>query len=186
MNILQRFFDVQQADSTANSTISDVIGNKSDKSFSNGNATPSLAGHLRAAYYHVHSPAVAYPRAAAPKTVTDKDDGGSTPWGFGTIVEIIPAATITTKFDIHHVIISEISEIDDYELRLYKGPALSEEEIGAIAFSRSTNFAEEGSHPIQVEPQAANTRISAALASADADGAACNIKFYVHTYPDIT
>ena len=186
MNILQRFFGVQTADSAANSTISDVIGNKTDKSFSDGSVTPSVAGHLKAAYYHVHAPSVCYPRADDPKTVTDANDAGTTPWGFGTIVEIIPAGTIATKFDIHHVIISEITEIDDYELRLYRGAALEEVEIGAIAFSRSTNFAEEGSHPIQVAPQAAETRISAALASGDADGSACNVKVYTHSYPDIT
>lgn len=176
---------VPSEDSAANNNIADVIGNKTDSSFSDS-VTPSIIGHLRAGYYHVHDSAKVYPVGADPVTVTDKNDVGVTPWGHGTIVEIIPADTITVKFDIHWVLISDISAPDDYELKLYKGAAASEELIATIAFARSSNFSQEGSQPIQVAPIPANTRISASLASGDSDGASCKIKLYYHTYPDVT
>lgn len=170
------------ADSAANTSINDVVGNKSDKSFSNGSSTPSLAGHLKANYYYVHSPAKVYPTLADSITLTADASG----WTLGAKAEVIPADTITTKFDIHWILVSEISAVDEYELVVYKGAGGAEEEIGRIAFNRSSTFSQEGDLPIQIAPQSANTRISMALACKSTNARTCNVKVYYHTYPDIT
>jgi len=162
-----------------------VVGELTDKSFSDSATNPTVIGHLRAGYYHVHDSAKVYPVGADPITVTTSNAGGGSAWAHGTKVEIIPANTITTKFDIHWVLISAISATDDYELKLWKG-ASGETLIATIAFVRNSNFSQEGNMPIQVSPIAANTRIMASIACGDSDGATCNIKLYYHTYPDIT
>lgn len=48
-----------------NDSFVDVIGNKMDSSFSsvvNPSKKPSLIGHLKAGYFHVHAPAKLYPK----------------------------------------------------------------------------------------------------------------------------
>lgn len=55
---------VPDANSTENSYLRDAVGNKSDNSFSNVIGTgsePSVLGHLRANYYHIHDRAKVYP-----------------------------------------------------------------------------------------------------------------------------
>lgn len=167
--------------------IDTVLGELTDKSFSGGQTTnPTVIGHLRASYYHVHDPAKVYPEGADPVTVTSSSGD---PWEHGTPVEVIPAGAITTKFDIHWVLISAISAVDDYELKLWAGTDSGgdsdDEELATISFVRNDNFSQEGDMPIQIRPQPAGTRISASLACGDGDGATCNIKLYYHAYPDI-
>lgn len=179
--------NVPNQNSTDNLSISDVIGNKDDSSFSDSSLTPSVIGHLVAQYYHVHDSAKVYPVGAGPVTLTDKNDGGGTPWGHGAKTQVVPASTIATKFDIHYIVISGISAADDFELMVYKGGAASEVLIGTIAFSRDATFlAPSQSHPIQIPPQAADERISMSLASSGSDGKTCDVKVYYHQYPDIT
>ena len=85
---------VTDADNSANETIADVIGNKDDTV----GGSQSLIDYSKTAYYHVHSPAVVYPRASDPITVTAGNTGA---WSEGAKVEIIPQNTITKPFDIH-------------------------------------------------------------------------------------
>jgi hypothetical protein len=172
---------VPNADSTDNYSFIDVIGNKEDKSFSNANNwNPSIAGALKANYYHVHDSAKVYPTLDDPVTVT----AGVGSWVLGDFVEIVPVNAITKWFDVHWVLISGISANDDYELVLYKGASESEEEIGRISFVRNAAQSQEGNQPIQIPPQLPNTRISAKLASATGSNTA-KLKLYYHTYPDI-
>lgn len=186
------FFYVQSqvpvADTEDNNLTRDVIGNKQDKSYGDYVAYPSVMGHLKAAYYHVHDSAKLYPtgdatHGAEPVTLTSANTEA---WLHGAKTQIIAANTITTAFDIHWVLIGDISAVDDYELRLYKGGIGAESLIATIGFVRSSNFSQEGSSPIQVSPLPANTRISASLACGDGDGATCKVKLYSHSYPDIT
>lgn len=125
-------------------------------------------------YFHVHQQARCYPTLADPVNLVS---GSASAWDVGTITEIIPADTITNKFDIHFLEISDISATDNYELVLYGGASGSEEEIARVRFSQ------EGPRPIQIPIQDPNTRISAALACADGDGATCDVSVYYHTYP---
>lgn len=183
---------VPDADSVANTYLRDAVGNKSDKSFSNGATSPSVIGHLKAGYYHVHDSAKVWPtgtgadaaKGADPVTLTSSS---ATAWLHGNKAEILESGKITTWFDIHWLVISGASEVDDYELRLYGGASGSEVEIGRVAFSRNAVQDRASVYiPVQIPPQEENTRISASLACADGDGATCGVKFYYHTYPDVT
>jgi hypothetical protein len=174
---------VPTQNSDADETMRDVIGSKQDTSFSGGahENGPSLVGHAKAGYYHVHSSAKVYPSLSNSITVTTS----ATAWTLGTIVEIVPANAITSWFDIHWILVHAISATDEYELVLYKGASESEIEIGRIAFVKTAAQSQEGNLPIQIPPQAPNTRISAALASKSGSDTA-SIKIYYHLYPDIT
>lgn len=165
-----------------------TVGNKTDVSFQ-GYPHPSVIGHLKAGYYHVHSPALVYPTGTGENVNKGADPvslagHAATEWLHGTITEVVPTSTINVMFDIHWVIISDASEADDYELRLYKGASESEVEIGRIAFSRNATQDRAAVYtPIQVAPLPANSRISASLAS-KGTGRTCKVKIYYHTYPD--
>jgi len=162
----------------ANSTMSDVIGNKDDANLA-GPGSDSLygiAGFM--AYYHVHSPAKVYPNLANPVNVV----AGVGAWTFGAYTEIVPENGITEAFDIHWVHTSEISAVDNYQLELYSGTVGNEVLIGSIAFSRDSNQVQTASQPIQIPPQPANTRITARLASGTGSDNV-DIKFYYHEYP---
>jgi len=257
------------ADSTDNNYIQDVIGNRSDKSFSNAASHPTLAGSLKAGYYHVHDRAKVWPSgygailtvelvptaggsgytlndvltvvqtgasggtvtasAVADGVVTEitlttggtgyiADSGlattggtgtgctieiatsdyylgkdpiqltaGASAWLHGAKTEIVAANAIGVWFDLHWVAVSNVSTADDYEIRVFSGAAFSEVEIGRVAFSRTAAQDRSSVYiPVQVPPEAANSRISASLACKAADERTCEVKFYYHTYPDIT
>jgi hypothetical protein len=158
-----------------NVTIADVIGNKEDTYNDDGEWT--IMNYQNMGYQHIHSQARVYPTLADSVTVTAGSGGA---WDVGTITEIIPANTITSAFDLHWAIIDNISAVDDYELILYSGP--SNTEIARIVFVRDSFFAQQGNQPIQVPVQLPNSKISAALACGDGDGATCGLKLYYHTY----
>jgi hypothetical protein len=66
---------------------------------------------------HIHGTQTCYPSASGPVTLTS----GVGAWTEGTKTQIIPASTITLPFDIHHIVISEPSANDDYEVAIYYG-----------------------------------------------------------------
>jgi len=173
-------------DSLDNETLLDVIGNKTDTSFSDGATDPSIVGHLRANFYHVHDSSRVFPR-------TDDDNplgpvniaSASGTWNFGSWTQVIAASTIAYMFDMHFVILGTISESDDYVLQLGFGGSGSEVFWGECAFTRDTNQMRASWQPIQGPPVAAETRISARLASATGSNNVY-IKIYNHTYPPVT
>jgi hypothetical protein len=162
--------------------LQEMVGNREDKSFSNGTQHPSVLGALKAGYYHVHDRAKVYPTLANAVQVL----GAAAAWTLGDKIQVVPADTIDKWFDIHWIVVHDTSAADEFELVVYKGAALSEEEIGRIVFSRTGTFDRSTNLPIQVPPQAANTRISMALASKSASARTIDVKIYYHTYPDIT
>jgi len=171
-------FAVPTVDSALDTTVSEVVGTKSDSAFSDGSSTPSVIGHLQANYLHVHSPSKVYPTLADAVTITAHNDA----WTLGNKIEIVPADTIVSKFDIHWIILQAISNADEYELVLWKGGAGAEIEIGRIAFSRTGNFDRSTNLPVQVAPVDANTRISASLACKSVGEYTVGVKLYYHTY----
>lgn len=174
---------ISDENSWENKTINDVIWNRLDKSFSNENRdNPSLVWYNRAWYYHIHSPAQLYPVLADPITVTASTNAWT---DYGSWVEIIPANTITSAFDIHWVDIFDISANWNYVLQLGKWAIGSEEVIGTIWFWRNAVQSQEWQSPIQVSPVPANTRIVARLSSSNSAADTCDVKVYYHTYPDI-
>ena len=175
------------ADSTANATIADVVGNKSDKSFSDGAANPSVIGHLMAGYNHVHDSSRVHPRTSddvplAAITVA----GHATALTFGSWVEIIAANAIDELFDMHFVLLGSISAVDDYVLQLGYGASGSEVFWGECAFTRDTNQMRASWVPIQGPPVSANTRIAARLASTGGGADSADVKLYTHKYPNVT
>jgi len=146
---------VPSQDSADNNYFQDVIGNKTDTS-----AGDSIYSHVHTLEEHVHSASIVYPTLATAVTVSA---GAS--WVLGSFVEIVPASTITSAFDIHYIYVDSISANDTYELVLYKGAESSEIEVGRVRFSKTA--AQEGTdnQPFQTPLIAANERISAKVAS---------------------
>ena len=97
-------------------------------------------------------------------------------------MEIIPASTITVDLDIHFINCQAASATDVYEIVLYKGGAGSEEEIGRVRTSRSSAVSGVANVPIQIPFQLANTRISAAIASASGGSDTLTLSVYYHEY----
>jgi len=165
-----------------NDLLRDVVGNKEDTSFSGGShaSNPSIVGHLKAGYYHVHSSAKVAPSLADSIVLTTS----ASAWTLGNKVQIIPAegaGSMAKWFDIHWIVVHSISAVDEYELVLW---ANDNTEIGRICFVKTAAQAQEGNLPIQIPPQAPGTKISASVASKSGSDTV-SIKLYYHEYPDI-
>lgn len=137
----------------------------------------TVLGYTNAAYQHIHRPAKCYPTLANGITI----NGGASAWQLGSFVEIIPANTITSAYDIHWVCVESVSATDTYELVLYSGSVGNEIEIGRVRTARESATAGATDVPIQIPPQSANTRISAKLAS-QSGGDNMIISIYYHQY----
>lgn len=127
---------------------------------------------------HIHSAQKVYPTLANGITLT----GHNTAWTLGNKTEIIPVNTITSMFDLHWVNIGEASVTDTYEIVFYKGLAGAEIEIGRCRVVRAA--AQSGTAPVSLMTPLipANTRISAALASASGGGDTLELALFYHTY----
>lgn len=157
------------------------IGLKSDKILLGPGLSSlyQLAGYM--SYYHVHSPSIVFPRDADPKTLAAVNDANT--WSEGNKVEIIAAGAIADPFDIHFVILGDISADGNYVVKLYTGPIGTPVFWGECAFARDTNQVRGSQIPIQGPPVPAGTRISASLLSGANNGETVEIKLYTHTYP---
>lgn len=123
---------------------------------------------------HFHSVGKCYPESAAPVTIPN-DGGGA--WTAGTKTTVIPAGTVGDMFDIHFVVMTNISNADVYQLVLYAGDALAEVEIARIPFADTGAFVSSAELPTQTPLIDAGTRISASLESASG-----NIAYSVDLY----
>jgi hypothetical protein len=169
---------VPGANNTENSTIKDVIGQKNDNNYVHAQ---TLAGQAYMAYYHVHAPAFVYPDRADSIPVTS--EAGAWAESANT-TEVIPAGTITSRFDLHWVQVSELAANgEEYQLNIYSGAAGAESLIAQARMFRLTNFVQEGNLPIQVPPQNAGERISVRLYNSGAGSTTANVVFSGHPYP---
>jgi hypothetical protein len=183
--------NVPEANSNDNYSISDAIGNRLDRSFSNWSngdtPKPSIVGHLVANYYHVHDSSRIYPR-------TDDDTplagitltGSATALTFGDWVEITGFDSKTVMSDIHHVIIGDASANDEYVIQLGTGVSGSQVFWGECAFIRSSATQPTADLPIQGRPIPAGTKLWARLASTGGGSDTVVIKVYSHQYPSVT
>lgn len=124
---------------------------------------------------HFHSPSKVYPTLAAGVSVVS-----GAAWTLGNFTEIIPANTITEKFDIHWVDVEDVTDDETYELVLYA----VETEIARIRFAADNpagNRITTSPVPVQMEIQEANTQIQAKLASSGATETAI-ISVIYHEY----
>jgi hypothetical protein len=184
-------FAVPEDNSTDNYSMRDVIGSKNDRAFSNASPSnghdPSVVGHLRANYYHVHDSSRIYPRTdddtpLASLTIT----GSATALTFGAWVEITNFDGKTVMSDVHHVILGNISDNDDYVLQLGTGTSGSQVFWGECAFTRDTNQVKGSQVPIQGPPINAGTKLWARLASTAGGSETVDIKVFSHQYPSVT
>lgn len=137
----------------------------------------TLMGYDNVAYQHIHQPAKCFPSLANGVTV----NGGASAWELGNFTEIVPADVIASAFDIHFIVFENASASDVYEIVLYSGAAASEIEIGRVRTRQANVVSGAANVPIQVPPQAANSRISAKVASSSG-GDNVTISLFYHLY----
>ncbi len=150
-------------DSLGNEHMSDVIGNKDDTT-----AGDSIVGLLKFAANELilvnnrlHNTNLVYPTLVDGVVVM----ADLAAWTLGNPVEIVPAATILTSFDIHFITVEGASNVDIYELVLYSGAPGALIEIGRVRLSKQTVNSDISSIPIPCTIQEAGTRISARVAA---------------------
>lgn len=147
-----------------------VIGNKYDDE--GGNSVVSMLYNLMR---HNHSPSKVYPTGTSGVSVAEN----AAAWTLGNAAEIIPANTVTRKFDIHYIIIEGASDNDTYELVLYGNGS----EIGRVRF-RVVDIANARilpMFPIQTAQMDANTMVTAKVMGA-AGGENVTISVFYHEY----
>lgn len=164
---------VPTADSAANTTMSDVIGNKSDSHAGN-----SIMAGIDELKEHTHSRAKCHPTLAAGVTVT----GGAGAWALGNYAVLVAANAITSDFDIHYVHAEAVSANDTYEIVLYSGADGAEVEIGRIRMTRSATIDSPTSLPFSCPIIPANTQIKAKVASSSGGGDTVALSIFYHTY----
>lgn len=165
-------------DSPWNVLMSDVIGNKEDTSFSDGSHHPSIIGHLKASYYHVHGNSFTIPDNA-PITVAP----GNGAYVYGAPVEI--GAYATAVYDVHWIQISDMDDNGYYNLQLCNvdGTVI----YGKTSMFRDNNFVQEGNVPIQISPVPKGTTLYARLGVSTGNIAhTVAVKLFCHPYNDLT
>jgi len=156
---------------------------ESSKTIGNRNTdlhySDTLYGYALSGYKHVHMPQWAYPFLDDGVTLT----ADNTAYTLGAKSEIIPANKITEWFDIHWIIIEDVSANDRYCIELYSGEIGLEETIAQLKTVKNTT-AGSGviSMPIQIPRQLPNTRISGAAASKSGGGDTITISLVEHEY----
>jgi hypothetical protein len=169
---IERAWSVPAADSTANVSMRDVIGNKTDT-----HDGDSLYAGVKQLKEHAHKAQKVYPTLAGGVTLTTH----ATTWTLGTVTEIVPASTITSDFDIHEVIIEDANTQDKtYELVLYSGAG--DTEVGRARFAVGSTKGGIPNATMQTPLIDANSRIRAALAIEDGSGKTATISLRYHTY----
>ena len=159
------------ADDTDNHNMSDVIGNKSDTSSGN-----SIIALLKLVESRLNNPSKVYPTLANGVAVASS----AVAWTLGTNTEVVPVNTITTQFLIYLVKIEAASATDIFEVVLYSGAGAGTE-IGRFRTNRNTDFPEAGDVVISTEIIAANSRISARIASKTAGAKTLTVSIHYVT-----
>ena len=137
----------------------------------------SVQSSLQVIDDHIHMSSKVYPTLADGVTVT----ADVTAWTLGSFAVVVPASTITSDFDIHHISVEALSANDIYELVLYSGADLSETEIGRVRFTKNANQDGTMDVPFQTPIVSANSQIKAKLAT-KAGSSTADISIYYHTY----
>ena len=167
--------NVPPADSALNTTINQVLGNKTDT-----HDGDSIRAVLHILNEHTHKASNVWPTGAAGKVVATafSDD-----WALGVFTEIAAANDIGIDFDIHFINIEGISTSGVFELVLYA----VEVEIARFRFTvvGTPNNLKFNPIPIQTAIIPANTQIQAKLMSSNSTanpGDTATISFSYHIY----
>lgn len=165
---------VPAADSTANVTTADVIGNKLDTHASN-----SLYGLLKEVYDYLNNERLCYPTLAAGTTVVSANAN----WTYGAYATVVPASTITNDFHIVAVSIEACDRNAVFQLELYKGA--SDDVVQAVRFAVEGGFFGNQIYVLGSEEVEANSQVRARLASsnglAQVATTAISIVYYEHS-----
>jgi hypothetical protein len=160
---------VPAADSALNLTIEQVVGNKSDTH--SGNSIAAVAKRLDE---HAHTASRCYPTLADGVVVA----GAAGAWALGAFVEIVPASTITSDFDIHFISIEAISANDIYQLELYEGTTFR----ACVRFVKNAGLTPTIIFPVISPIFAANAQVQAKLATSGGGADTATISILYHTY----
>lgn len=125
---------------------------------------------------HIHKPSLVYPTLANGVTIT----GAAGAWTLGAFAEIVPASTIASIFDIHHVSIEGISANDVYELVLYYGA--TDIECGRVRFTKTAVMDSVMNMPIQTPRIPANSKVRAKVASKGGGSDTVDLSVFYHVY----
>jgi len=139
----------------------------------------TILGYLQTGYLHIHGASFAHPKYVTPILLTSNAAAWNTT---GTIVEVIPANTITKAFDLHWISMSDISATLYGIIDIYAGGSGSEVLIGSVDVNRTANFSREGYAPVQIPQQPANTRISCKFSDSTTSAQTVRVKFLGHVY----
>lgn len=124
---------------------------------------------------HMHTALNVFPTLAGGEPILS-----GAPWVLGNFVEIVPVNTIASDFDIHWLIIENVTDDEIYELVLYAATT----EIARVRFGAQPGIAAvvtAAPVPVMMEIQPKNTQIQAKLASSgDAETATVSLGY--HTY----
>lgn len=158
-------------DSADNASFKDVIGNKTDT-----DAGDSLYSLIHILGDHVHSPSKVYPTLATGVVVTC----GTPAWTLGNFATIIPASTITSKFDIHYISVEALSANAVYEIVFYYGA--TDIEAGRVRVTKNANQDSTLNVPMQTIIIPANSQIRAKVASDSGNADTITLSTKYHTY----
>ena len=133
---------------------------------------------LGGAINHIHSPMLVYPTLAVGSVLTNT----STAWTFtnGHTNIIVPAATITSDFDIHDISVENISANGVYELAIYN--MTTGAELGRIRFTKNATQDATMNVSMGSEIIPANAKIGGRIASDTAGGFDSNDKHTLSTW----
>jgi hypothetical protein len=151
---------VPTADSAANTTLRDVVGNKTDTV-----AGDSLYALTLDVYENMNRQVYVYPTLAAGATVLS----GTADWSYGAYAEVVPASTITNDYHIRSVQIETCDENAIFQLELYSGAG--DTLVSAVRFSVAGGFFGNSVYVIGSAHVAANSRLRARIASSNGTAA---------------
>ena len=161
------------SNSTANSTVSNVVGSKTDTHLGD-----SLYAKVHTLDEHAHSGCKVIPTGAPGVTLT----ANATAWTLGSFGTVVATNAIASVFDIHFINIEAMSDNATYEIVLYAGADASEAEIGRVRVTRTTNHVKKDGVVFQCPLQPANTQIKGKVMSSSSSADTATISLYYHTY----
>lgn len=151
----------------------EIIGNTTDDENDN-----TLFGGHYILQKHIHGIQKTYPYLADGIVIT----GGAGAWQLGNKIEIIPANTILSPFDIHSINTGLASAADTYQIAIYSGSIGNEVFVGTTRVLKEAAQSSILTKHIISPLFPANTRISMALASKSGGGDTLSASLEYHEY----
>jgi len=123
---------------------------------------------------HAHTASQVYPTLAGGVVLT-----AGAAWTLGAFAQIVPATTITERFDIHHVCVEGLSANEVYEVVLYYGA--TDIECGRVRVVKNANLDGTMNIPLQTPILPADSKIRAKVATAGG-GDTATVSIFYHIY----